>query len=142
MTSIYDDMVHLPHHISGTHPHMEIIDRAAQFSPFAALTGHDAAIKETARLTNKRIELDEHEKDVVSERLQIIADNIKEEPRIEVTYFQPDGKKDGGAYVTVTMRVKKVDLYMRNLIMMDGNLIPIDDIINIDWHMFETMCDG
>lgn len=142
MTGIYDDMIHLPHHISGTHPHMEIIDRAAQFSPFAALTGHDAAIKETARLTNKRIELDEYEKDVVSERLQIIVDNIKEEPRIEVTYFQPDGKKDGGTYVTVTMRVKKVDLYMRILIMMDGNLIPIDDIINIDWHMFETMCDG
>ncbi|WP_342759580.1 hypothetical protein [Kineothrix sedimenti] len=142
MTGIYDDMIHLPHHISGTHPHMEIIDRAAQFSPFAALTGHDAAIKETARLTDKRIELDEYEKDVMSERLQIIVDNIKEEPRIEVTYFRPDGKKDGGTYVTVTMRVKKVDLYMRILIMMDGNLIPIDDIINIDWHMFETMCDG
>ena len=139
MTGIYDDMIHLPHHISGTHPHMEIIDRAAQFSPFAALTGHDAAIKETARLTNKRIELDEYEKDVVSERLQIIVDNIKDAPQIEVTYFQPDGKKDGGVYITAIMGVKKIDLYNRILIMMDSNVIPIDDIIHIDGEIFETM---
>ena len=132
MTSKYDDMIHLPHHISDTHPHMAIIDRAAQFSPFSALTGHDAAIKETARLTDKRIELDEYEKAALSERLQIIVDNIKDGPRIEVTYFQPDGKKDGGSYVTVTMRAKKVDLYMRILIMMDGNVIPLDDIIAIE----------
>lgn len=136
MTSIYDDMIHLPHHISDTHPHMTIIDRAAQFSPFAALTGHDAAIKETARLTNERIELDEYEKEALNERLQIIVDNIKEEPQIEVTYFQPDGKKDGGAYVTITSRIKKIDKYERMIFMKDGITIPMDDIVIIKGGMF------
>ena len=121
---------------------MAVIDRAAQFSPFAALTGHDAAIKETARLTDERVELDQYMKDVLSDRLQIIADRIKEHPEIAITYFQPDAKKNGGAYVTAISTAKKIDEYERVVVMIDGTAIPIDEIISIDGQIFKTMCDG
>ena len=141
MTKEYDDIIHLPHHISKKHPHMTAIERAAQFSPFAALTGHSAAVKETARLTEERIELDEHMKDTLSNSLQTIADRLGEHPEIEVTYFQPDIKKNGGAYVTVIGTVKKIDEYERVVIMTDGRAIPIDEMIGIDGQMFGMMCD-
>ena len=134
MTKTYDDIIHLPHHVSATHPHMSAIDRAAQFSPFAALTGYDAAIKETARLTDKRVELDESMKAALSNKLQMIADRLKEHPEIAITYFQPDAKKNGGAYVTVINTVKKIDVYERIVVMTDGKVIPIDEIISIDIH--------
>lgn len=134
MTKTYDDIIHLPHHVSATHPHMAAIDRAAQFSPFAALTGYDAAIKETARLTDKRVELDESMKDALSNNLQMIADRLKEHPEIAITYFQPDAKKNGGAYVTVINTVKKIDVYERIVVMTDGIVIPVDEIISIDIH--------
>ncbi len=134
MTKIYDDIIHLPHHVSTTHPHMAAIDRAAQFSPFAALTGYDAAIKETARLTDQRVELDEAMKEALSNKLQMVADRLKERPEIVITYFQPDGKKNGGAYVTVINTVKKIDVYERIVVMTDGKVIPIDEIISIDIH--------
>ena len=141
MTEAYDDIINLPHHVSTTRPHMAAIDRAAQFSPFAALTGYDAAIKETARLTDERIELDEYMKDDLREKLQIIADRIKEHPEIAITYFQPDEKKNGGTYVTTISTAKKIDEYERVVIMADGTAIPIDEIINIDGQIFETICD-
>lgn len=134
MTKTYDDIIHLPHHVSTTHPHMAAIDRAAQFSPFAALTGYDAAIKETARLTDQRVELDEAMKEALSNKLQMVADRLKERPEIVITYFQPDGKKNGGAYVTVINTVKKIDVYERIVVMTDGKVIPIDEIISIDIH--------
>lgn len=134
MTKTYDDIIHLPHHVSATHPHMSAIDRAAQFSPFAALTGYDAAIKETARLTDKRVELDESMKDALSNNLQMIADRLKEHPEIAITYFQPDAKKNGGAYVTVINTVKKIDVYKRIVVLTDGIVIPVDEIISIDIH--------
>lgn len=134
MTKTYDDIIHLPHHVSAIHPHMAAIDRAAQFSPFAALTGYDAAIKETARLTDKRMELDESMKDALSNNLQMIADRLKEHPEIAITYFQPDAKKNGGAYVTVINTVKKIDVYERIVVMTDGIVIPVDEIISIDIH--------
>ena len=134
MTKTYDDIIHLPHHVSATHPHMAAIDRAAQFSPFAALTGYDAAIKETARLTDKRVELDESMKAALSNKLQMIADRLKEHPEIAITYFQPDGKKNGGAYVTVINTVKKIDVYKRIVVLTDGIVIPVDEIISIDIH--------
>jgi uncharacterized protein (UPF0248 family) len=118
---------------------MTIIDRAAQFSPFAALTGYDAAIKETARLTDWRIELDESMQDALNDKLQIIADRLKEHPEIAVSYFQPDAKKSGGAYVTAAGPVKKIDDYERVVVMTDGTAIPIDEIISIDGLIFETM---
>ena len=137
----YDDIIHLPHHRSKKHAPMPLIDRAAQFSPFAALTGHDAVIKETERLTDKRIELDEYEIAALDEKLQRIkvqldskngsSNQIKSMPEIAVTYFQPDIRKDGGEYVTVTGNVKKIDEYTKYLIMNDGERIQIEDIIEI-----------
>jgi hypothetical protein len=117
-------------------------DRAAQFSPFAALTGYDAAVKETARLTDEKLELDESMKEALSGRLQIIADRMKERPGISITYFQPDTKKSGGAYVTAIGTVKKIDEYERVVIMTDGTAIPIDEIININGRIFEAVIDG
>lgn len=140
MTKTYDDIIHLPHHVSVARPQMTAIDRAAQFSPFAALTGYNAAIKETARLTDGRVELDEYIKDALSDRLQIIADRIKEYPEIAITYFKPDAKKNGGAYVTAISKAEKIDEYERAIIMSDGTAIPIDEIISIDGQIFETMC--
>ncbi len=139
MTKIYDDIIHLPHHVSTTRPHMSAIDRAAQFSPFAALTGYDAAIKETARLTDERVELDEYRKDILSDKLQIIAERIKEHLEIAITYFQPDEKKNGGTYVTAIGTVKKIDEYERIVVMMDSTTIPIDEIISIEGQIYETM---
>lgn len=141
MTKSYDDIINLPHHVSTTRPRMAAIDRAAQFSPFAALTGYAAAIKEAARLTDERIELDENMKDALRDRIQIITDRIKEHPEISIIYFQPDEKKDGGAYVTVIGNVKYVDQYERVLIMTGVTEIPFDEIISIDGEIFETMCD-
>ncbi len=139
MTKAYDDIIDLPRHISTTHPHMAAIDRAAQFSPFAALTGYDAAIKETARLTDERVELDESMKDALSNKLKIIADRLNEHPEIAITYFQPDGKKNGGTYVTAVSAAKKIDKYDRAVVMADDSVIPIDDIISIDGQIFQTM---
>ncbi len=141
MTGTYDDIINLPRHVSIRHPPMAALDRAAQFSPFAALTGYDAAIKETARLTDERMELDEYAKDALNDRLQIIADRIKENPEIAITYFQPDVKKDGGAYVTAIGMAKKIDECERFVVMTDGTAIFIDDIISIDGQIFETMWD-
>lgn len=139
MTKAYDDIIHLPHHVSATRPHMPVIDRAAQFSPFAALTGHDAAIKETARLTEERVELDEYMKDALSDRLQIMANRLEEHPEIAITYFQPDVKKNGGAYVIAGGTAKKIDEYERVVVMSDGTVVPIDEIINIEGQIFETI---
>lgn len=139
MTGPYDDIIHLAHHVSKTHPRMSEINRAAQFSPFAALTGHGAAIRETARLTDERIELDEGMKNILNNKLQIIGDRIKEYPKITITYFWQDVKKDGGSYVTVVSRVKKIDEYERLVIMDDGMEISIDEIIRIDGQIFEAM---
>lgn len=139
MTTKYDDIIHLPHHVSATRPHMSASDRAAQFSPFAALTGHGAAVKETARLTDKRIELDEGIKDDLSHRMQIVSDSIKEQPEISIRYFKPDAKKNGGEYVTAICSVKKIDEHERVIVMTDGTLIPIDEIINIEGKIFETI---
>ncbi len=142
MTRDYDDIIHLTHHVSATHLPMSIIDRAAQFSPFAALTGHANAIKETARLTDERIELDESMKDILSGKLQAIADRLKERPEITITYFQPDAKKNGGVYVTATSMVKKIDTHERVVVMTNGTVIHIDKIISIDGRIFEAICDG
>lgn len=132
----YDDIIHLPHHASKTHPHMTVMNRAAQFSPFAALTGYEVAVKEAARLTEKRIELDEYMKDLINRRLQIVAYQLEEHPEIAITYFQPDLNKDGGAYVTEVNRVKRIDEYKRLVLMTDGTRIPIDEIIRIDGEGF------
>ena len=130
--SKYDDIINLPHHESTKHPKMSLYDRAAQFSPFAALTGHEAAIKETARLTEERIELDESAKTELDEKLQRLYETLSERPQITVTYFCPDELKEGGAYVTHTGVVKKMDAYYRTLLMEDGTMILMEDIYHIE----------
>lgn len=137
MTKEYDDIIHLPRHVSAKHPHMATGDRAAQFSPFAALTGHGAAIKETARLTDERAELDEYMKGILSDKLRIIADRLSEQPEIVMTCFKPDEKKAGGTCVTVTGTVKKIDEYNRVVVMADRTAIPFDDIIDINGKILE-----
>lgn len=130
MSENYDDIINLPHHVSVTHPRMSMIDRAAQFSPFAALTGHGAAIDETARLTDKKLELDESKKAAINEKLQVVS-CCDDSSDIEVTYFVPDRKKDGGAYVALVGRVKKIDSVNREITMADGKIIPIENIYDI-----------
>lgn len=130
--SKYKDMLDLPHHVSKTHPPMPVQDRAAQFAPFAALTGHQEAVKETARLTGERIELDEYCKAMIDRKLQKIREQLSKEPIVSVEYFVPDMKKTGGSYETVAGCVKKIDEYHRILILTDGRKIPIDEIIDIN----------
>ena len=133
----YNDIINLPHHQSATRPHMSNYDRAAQFSPFAALTGHDEAIKETARITDRKIELDEYTKEDLNSKLQIIGDNLGTE--VAITYFQPDEKKSGGAYLTITGCVKRIDEYEHLVIMTDGKKINIDDIYNLQSELFYSL---
>ena len=127
----YDDIIHLPHHVSATRPHMPMIDRAAQFMPFRALTGYEDAVRETARLTDEKIELTEDEKAILDMRLQKLADEISSQPKVTLTYFRPDKKKTGGAYLTVTGQLKKIDDYEGALILMGGERILIEDIVDI-----------
>lgn len=138
----YDDIIYLPHYQSPTRAHMPLSDRAAQFAPFAALTGHGAAIRETARLTESRIELTESEKAELDLRLQLLADHLSDRSEITLTYFQPDTRKDGGAYVTCTGIVKKLNTYERVVVMQDGECIAVDDIISIEGGLFRVLDDG
>lgn len=136
MKSEYDDIIHLPRHVSKTRQPMKRIDRAAQFSPFAALTGYDAAVKEASRETHERIDLDDYIKDQLSHKLQILEEKLQENPETEITYFKPDQKKDGGSYSTFVGTVKKIDQYRNLLIMTDATEIPIKEIIRIEGQIF------
>lgn len=136
MTGKYDDIMNLPHHVSSRRAPMTMIDRAAQFSPFAALTGYDAAIQETGRLTEGYIHLDESSKESLNERLQLIQESLDAHPEITVTYFQPDERKSGGAYVSVTGTVKKIDEYNKGIIMTDGTEIYFGYIYSITGELF------
>ena len=127
----YADIIGLPHHTSRTQPRMSVSARAAQFAPFAALTGYGAAVDETARLTDDMIVLDENAKAMLDGKLQIIAEHIAEHPEITVTYFEPDKKKSGGAYVSVTGQVKEIDEYERVVRLCDGLKIPTRQIFGI-----------
>ena len=142
MSQDYSDIINLPHHVSETRPHMSMRDRAAQFSPFAALSGYDAAVKETARLTDQREELDEEVKGKISERLNLIQENLTAAPVVEITYFVPDEHKEGGAYNTATGTVKKIDEFQRLVVLTDGAAVPIDEIIEINGAMFHSLDDS
>lgn len=137
MTGPYDDILHLPHPTSKRHPRMPIVDRAAQFSPFAALTGHKAAIEETARVTDRRIELDEDAKEQLDQTLQLLMERIDEQPEITVTWFSPDKKKAGGQYHTATGKLKRIDSREGRLILTDGNQIPLEDLLEIRSESFQ-----
>ena len=137
--SPYEDIINLPHHVSPTRPRMSRADRAAQFSPFAALSGYGDAVQETARLTNQRIELDEGAKAALDEKLRLLAEVIEDRPEAAITYFLPDRKKAGGEYVTATGQVKKVDAVAQELVMANGRIIPIADIIEVESRLFQTL---
>lgn len=134
----YDDIINLPHHISKKHPQMSLYARSAQFAPFAALTGYEEAVKETARETNERIDIEDELKSILDGKLQIILEQIKNHPEISITYFIADTKKDGGEYVTVTGLVKKVDLYNQYIYLIDNTEIPINEIIDISGNIFKV----
>lgn len=135
----YDDIINLPHHVSKKHPQMSLHDRAAQFSPFAALTGHKAAINETARLTDEKQILSEDVIAKLNEQLNLIKENIGTNQTVTITYFVPDNKKSGGAYISNTGIVKKIDEYNRTVIMTDKTVIPIEQISEMQSDIFSEI---
>ncbi len=139
MNGKYDEIMSLPHHVSKTRPQMPMSDRAAQFAPFAALTGYDSAIKETERLTDERIELDEEALSTLNMRCQLLMAVLDEAPEVEITYFKPDERKAGGKYISVIGTVKKVDDFERLITMQDGMKIPMDDVLSIDGELFSSL---
>ena len=124
----YDDIINLPHPTSKKHPRMSLYARAAQFSPFAALTGHEAAIKETVRQTDAKQVLSEEVIAELNKKLYLIAETIGTQQMVEITYFVPDAKKNGGAYITCSGCVKKIDKYKHTVVMTDQTIIPIEQI--------------
>lgn len=139
MSGKYDDIIGLPHPTSSKHPRMPISERAAIFSPFAALSGHSAALAETARLTDQRVELDEDTKAELDRRQAVLLEHIGEQPEVTVTWFQSDERKDGGAYVTVTGRLKKIDEVGRTLTLLDGTSIPLEDVAGLESDCFQGL---
>ena len=129
--SKYDSIMNLPHHVSKTRPQMPMSDRAAQFAPFAALTGYDSAIKETGRLTDERIELDEEALAALDRKYQLLMDALDDAPEVTIIYFQPDERKAGGQYVSATGTVKKVDTFGRRILLQDGTRIPLDSVYDL-----------
>ena len=132
----YDDIINLPHHVSATRPQMSMINRAAQFSLFAALTGYDAVIRKIGRLTDRRVELSEDRRVDLDKKQQLLSDSLAEHPEVSVTYFIPDERKAGGAYVTVTGIVKKLDVFQRIIVLTDGTMIPLDEILELESDLF------
>lgn len=135
----YEDIVNLPHHVSKKYPQPTMADRAARFAPFAAITGYEEMVLEEARITDDRIELDENSKAALNEKLNMILEFIDEQPEVSMTYFEPDKRKAGGAYVTFTGTVKRIDEYEHLVIMTDGKKININDIYNLQSELFYSL---
>ena len=134
----YDDIINLSRPISK-HPRMSLYQRSAQFAPFAALTGYEGQVKETARLTDRRIELDEEMKLILDLKIQVIKEMLSDNPEVEITYFIPDTRKDGGKYETIINNVKKIDSYNEHIIMQNNLKIEIKEIININSNIFKNI---
>ena len=135
----YDDIIDLPHHVSKTRPQMSMHGRAAQFSPFAALTGYDDTVKETARLTDRKLELTEEEINDLNLKVQILKEYADTQPFIFVEYFMPDKKKSGGSYVTITGNFRRIDEYAGTLILTSGEEIHLSDIYSIEGDVFDII---
>ncbi len=133
----YDDIINMPHYVSKSRRSMSSIDRAAQFAPFAALTGYDVAIKESERKTDERILISEEDALKIDEKLKIIIREIKNHPLIEIVFFKKDEKKDGGNYIKLTDRVKAIDTYKNQIILASDINISIENIYNISGEIFE-----
>ena len=136
MTDNYNDIIHLPRHVSKRHPQMSLYNRAAQFAPFSALTGYGEAIAETARQTNPKIEMMEDDRQLMDRKLLLLTNHLEEEPTITITYFQPDGRKSGGQYLTITGVVKAIRTNERIIIMKDRTKISIDAIVGLEGEVF------
>ena len=132
----YSDIINMPHHVSNNRPQMSMRDRAAQFVPFAALTGYDDAVRETARQTNQKIELLDEQVAILNEKILFLIEKIKDNLEITITYFIPDKKKEGGAYTTIKGIVKKIDEYNKLIIMNDGREIMMDSIFDLQGDVF------
>jgi hypothetical protein len=139
MTGKYDDIINLPRPKSKKRPAMPIEDRAAQFSPFAALTTYEEKIKETARVTERRIKLDKYMKEKLNHKLKILQDKINDEIEISICYFKPDDKKDGGTYINKIATVEKIDEYAKKILLSDDTVIPMEEIIKIEAEIFEDL---
>ena len=135
----YEDIVNLPPHISKRHPQPSMMDRAARFAPFAAITGYEEMVLEEARVTEERIDLDEGALALLNEKLNMIQEFLDEEPEVTITYFEPDKKKSGGAYQSVIGTVKRIDEYERLVIMNDGKKIRIEEIYNLQSELFYSL---
>ena len=127
----YKDIINLPHHVSKTRNPMSLYNRAAQFAPFAALTGYDDAIKETARLTEQKIELSDELKNMLNQKIKLIIENIKLQPEVVITYFVHDNKKSGGVYKTISGNVKRIDEVEKCIIFTNKLKIKVSDLLNI-----------
>ena len=138
-SSLYKDIINLPHHQSKTRKCMSMNDRSAQFSAFRAISGHSATIAETARLTDRQIELTEGDKAIINEKLQMLSDYLKSEPVVTITYFEPDDKKSGGSYETITGTIKRIDEVNKEVKFIDGSVILIERIYDIEGELFEGM---
>ena len=132
MSGPYDDIINLPHHVSRTRPQMPRADRAAQFAPFSALVGYGAALMETARLTDRRIELEEDDRAALDRKQQELLERIGERPEVAVTWFVPDARKEGGQYITTVGRLKRIDEVRRVMVLVDRTEIPLDDVFDIE----------
>ena len=135
----YEDIVNLPPHISKKHPQPSMMDRAARFAPFAAIAGYEEMVLEEARVTEERVDLDEGALSLLNEKLNMIQEFLDEEPEVTITYFEPDKKKSGGAYVNITGIVKRIDEYEHFVIMTDGKKIRIEDIYAIGSDLFYSL---
>lgn len=139
----YEDIINLPHPVSANHPHMPLYDRAAQFSPFAALTGYESAIREAARLTQNRPELEEEQKDRLERQLQLLFHTLSADssakPEISITFFQPDSLKNGGACLSYSGNVKKIDGSSRQIIFTDETVFSFETILSMEGEVFRIL---
>ncbi|MCR5090984.1 MAG: hypothetical protein K6C08_15910 [Oscillospiraceae bacterium] len=128
----YADIIDLPHPVSKRHPQMALHNRAAQFSPFAALTGYDAAVAEAGRYTDSRLDITDSQISGISAKLRLLQEELDEKPEIEIRYFLPDERKPGGAYITVKSRVLKIDEYRQAVFLADGAAVPFQEIYSLE----------
>lgn len=134
----YDKIIGMQHHVSRNHPQMSMYQRAAQFAPFAALTGHEAAIIETARLTGRQVELSEQESAILDKKLGLLLENLASHPQVSICYFVPDARKDGGSYTNVTGEARKYDEFNRVLYLQGDIAIHLASILDIQGDLFNT----
>lgn len=133
MTDNYKDIINLPHHVSTRHPQMSMMNRAAQFAPFAALTGHSAAIEETARLTELQQELADEDSEILNQKMAYLREAINEHPTISITYFEPDKRKSGGRYMSIEGQLQNIDDYNQTIVLKNGEAIPLKSILDIQF---------